>query len=173
MDGNLKINEYGDKGPSTPKVFVVKEDETYRESPIKLLSRIPNLTYDMGGGETNYYPEKNIVIVDNIPVKEFAESPGYYDIKSEKVYVEYNLNIPISLPKANKIIVSQVVYHLNNVKNFSQTVNNSLNKGGEINFWTDLEDNEKDTLFLQYMKEYGFSISNEEDRGWKSIILKK
>ena len=40
MGGNLKINEYGDKGPATPKVFVVKEDETYREAPIKLLSRL-------------------------------------------------------------------------------------------------------------------------------------
>jgi hypothetical protein len=171
MDKNYKINEYGNTGPSTPKVFVVKEDGTYRETSIKLLSRIPNLTYDMGGGETNYYPEKNIVIVDNIPVKEFAADPG--DIEGGKVYVEYNLNIPISLPKANKIIVSQVVYHLDNVKNFSQTLNNSLNKGGEINFWTDLEDAEEDTLFLQYMKEYGFSASNEEDRGWENIILKK
>jgi hypothetical protein len=102
------LNEYNNTGPSTPKVYIVKSDGTYKEVPIGILSKIPNLTYDMGGGETNYYPEKNIVIVDNIPIEEFVKDPG--EIKDEKIYVEYNLNQPYSFPKANKIIASQLVY---------------------------------------------------------------
>ena len=52
------LNEYNNTGPSTPKVYIVKSDGTYKEVPIGILSKIPNLIYDMGGGETNYYPEK-------------------------------------------------------------------------------------------------------------------
>jgi len=85
---NLILNEYENVGPTIPKIYIVKEEGTYKEAQIELLSKINNLVYDMGGGETNYYPQKNIVIIDNIPVEEFASSPG--EINGEKIYVEYN-----------------------------------------------------------------------------------
>ena len=166
------INEYDNSGPTTPKVYIVKDDGTYKEAPIKLLSKISNLTYDMGGGETNYYPEKNIVIVDNIPVEEFAKEPG--DIKGEKVYVEYNLNNPTSLPKANKIIASQLVYHLDNREAFAQTVANSLKDGGTFEFQSDLM-NKKDKMFLQHLSdEYGFGLPTKLNQyKQESLPLKK
>jgi hypothetical protein len=150
------LKEYNNVGPSTPKAYIVKDDGTYKEAPIGLLSKISNLTYDMGGGETNYYPEENIVIVDNIPVDEFAENPG--DIKGEKIYVEYNLNLPTSLPKADKIIAAQLVYHLDNVESFAKTVNNSLKDGGTFEFFSDIMSKE-DKIFLKYLSsEFGFGI---------------
>jgi hypothetical protein len=165
---NEDINEYDNSGPTTPKVYIVKDDGTYKEAPIELLSKISNLTYDMGGGETNYYPEKNIVIVDNIPVEEFAKEPG--DIKGEKVYVEYNLNIPTILPKANKIIVSQLVYHLDNPKAFAQTISNSLKDEGTIDFFSDLMSKE-DKIFLKYLSsEFGFGIPTTLSKYKNSII---
>jgi hypothetical protein len=166
---NEGINEYNNSGPTTPKVYIVKDDGTYKEAPIELLSKISNLTYDMGGGETNYYPEKNIVIVDNIPVEEFAKEPG--DIKGEKVYVEYNLNIPTILPKANKIIVSQLVYHLDNPKAFAQTISNSLKDEGTIEFFSDLMSKE-DKIFLKYLSsEFGFGIPTTLSK-YKNLIIK-
>jgi PAS domain-containing protein len=169
---NEGINEYNNSGPTTPKVYIVKDDGTYKESPIELLSKISNLTYDMGGGETNFYPSKNIVIVDNIPVEEFAKSPG--ESKGEKIYVEYNLNNPTSLPKANKIIASQVVYHLDNREAFAQTVANSLKDGGTFEFNSDLM-NQKDKMFLQHLSdEYGFGLpSNLNQYKSDSLPLKK
>ena len=166
------LNEYNNSGPSTPKVYIVKDDGTYKEAPIELLSKISNLTYDMGGGETNYYPAKNIVIVDNIPVEEFAKEPG--DIKGEKVYVEYNLNNPTSLPKANKIIASQLVYHLDNREAFAQTVANSLKDGGTFEFQSDLM-NKKDKMFLQHLSdEYGFGLPTKLNQyKQESLPLKK
>ena len=150
------INEYNNVGPSTPKTYIVKDDGTYKEVPIKLLSKIPNLTYDMGGGETNYYPEKNIVIIDNIPIEEFVKDPG--EIKDEKIYVEYNLNQSYSFPKANKILVAQLVYHLDDVKSFAKTVANSLKDGGVIEFFSDVMSKE-DKMFLEYLSsEFGFGI---------------
>jgi hypothetical protein len=130
------LNEYNNVGPSTPKTYIVKNDGTYKEVPIKLLSKIPNLIYDMGGGETNYYPEKNIVIVDNIPIEQFAKEPG--EIKDEKIYVEYNLNQPYSFPKADKIIASQLVYHLDDTKSFAKTINDSLKDEGVFEFFSDV-----------------------------------
>ena len=169
---NEGINEYDNSGPTTPKVYIVKDDGTYKEAPIELLSKISNLTYDMGGGETNFYPAKNIVIVDNIPVEEFAKEPG--DIKGEKVYVEYNLNNPTSLPKANKIIASQLVYHLDNREAFAQTVANSLKDGGTFEFQSDLM-NKKDKMFLQHLSdEYGFGLPTKLNQyKQESLPLKK
>jgi hypothetical protein len=150
------INEYDNSGPTTPKTYIVKDDGTYKEVPIKLLSKIPNLTYDMGGGETNYYPEKNIVIIDNIPIEEFVKDPG--EIKDEKIYVEYNLNQSYSFPKANKILVAQLVYHLDDIKSFAKTVANSLKDGGVIEFFSDVMSKE-DKMFLEYLSsEFGFEI---------------
>jgi hypothetical protein len=130
------LNEYNNVGPSTPKTYIVKNDGTYKEVPIKILSKISNLIYDMGGGETNYYPEKNIVIVDNIPIEQFSKEPG--EIKDEKIYVEYNLNQPYSFPKANKIIAAQLVYNLDNVESFATTINNSLKDNGTFEFYSDV-----------------------------------
>ena len=162
------INEYNNVGPSTPKTYIVKNDGTYKEVPIGILSKISNLTYDMGGGETNYYHEKNIVIVDNIPIEEFIEDPG--EIKDEKIYVEYNLNQPYSFPKADKIIASQLVYHLDDVKSFAKTVANSLKGGGVIEFFSDIMSKE-DKIFLEYLSsEFGFGIPSTLSKYKNSTI---
>jgi hypothetical protein len=154
--GFAPIKEYSNTGPSTPKVYIVKADGNYKEVPIGILSKISNLTYDMGGGETNYYPEKNIVIIDNIPIEEFVKDPG--EIKDEKIYVEYNLNQSYSFPKANKILVAQLVYHLDDVKSFAKTVANSLKDGGVIEFFSDVMSKE-DKMFLEYLSsEFKFGI---------------
>ena len=150
------LNEYNNVGSSTPKTYIVKNDGTYKEAPIKLLSKIPNLIYDMGGGETNYYPEKNIVIVDNIPIEQFSKEPG--EIKDEKIYVEYNLNQPYSFPKADKIIASQLVYHLDDTKSFAKTINDSLKDEGVFEFFSDIM-SKGDKIFLEYLSsEFGFGI---------------
>ena len=166
------LNEYNNTGPSTPKVYIVKADGTYKEVPIGILSKIPNLTYDMGGGETNFFPEKNIVIVDNIPVEQFAKEPG--EIKDEKIYVEYNLNQPFSFPKANKIFAAQVVYHLGDIKSFAKTVNDSLKNGGTFQFFSDLM-NKQDKEFLNYLSsEYGFGLpKNLNPYKGGNLLLKK
>jgi hypothetical protein len=171
-EGENSLTEYDNSGPSIPKVYVVKDDGTYKEAPIELLSKISNLTYDMGGGETNYYPEKNIVIVDNIPIEKFSKNPG--EIKGEKIYVEYNLNNPTSLPKANKIIASQLVYHLDDHESFAQTVANSLKDGGTFDFQSDLM-NKKDKTFLQHLSdEYGFGLPTKLNQyKQQSLPLKK
>lgn len=166
------LNEYNNVGPSTPKTYIVKNDGTYKEVPIKILSKIPNLIYDMGGGETNYYPEKNIVIVDNIPIEQFAKEPG--EIKDEKIYVEYNLNQPYSFPKANKIIAAQLVYNLDNVESFATTINNSLKNNGTFEFYSDVMI-KKDKDFLNYLySEYGFGFpKNLNQFKQEPIQLKK
>jgi hypothetical protein len=166
------INEYNNVGPSTPKTYIVKNDGTYKEVPIKILSKIPNLIYDMGGGETNYYPEKNIVIVDNIPIEQFVKEPG--EIKDEKIYVEYNLNQPYSFPKANKIIAAQLVYNLDNVESFATTINNSLKDNGTFEFYSDVMI-KKDKDFLNYLySEYGFGFpKNLNQFKQEPIQLKK
>jgi uncharacterized Zn ribbon protein len=126
----------------------------------------------MGGGETNYYPEKNIVIIDNIPIEEFVKDPG--EIKDEKIYVEYNLNQPYSFPKANKIIAAQLVYNLDNVESFATTVNNSLKDNGTFEFYSDVMI-KKDKDFLNYLySEYGFGFPKNLNQ-WKQepIQLKK
>jgi hypothetical protein len=162
------LNEYNNVGPSTPKTYIVKNDGTYKEVPIKLLSKIPNLIYDMGGGETNYYPEKNIVIVDNIPIEQFAKEPG--EIKDEKIYVEYNLNQPYSFPKADKIIASQLVYHLDDTKSFAKTINDSLKDEGVFEFFSDVLSKE-DKIFLEYLSsEFGFGIPPTLSRYKNSTI---
>jgi hypothetical protein len=166
------LNEYNNVGPSTPKTYIVKNDGTYKEVPIKLLSKISNLIYDMGGGETNYYPEKNIVIVDNIPIEQFSKEPG--EIKDEKIYVEYNLNQPYSFPKANKIIAAQLVYNLDNVESFATTINNSLKDNGTFEFYSDVMI-KKDKDFLNYLySEYGFGFpKNLNQFKQEPIQLKK
>ena len=170
--GFAPVKEYSNTGPSTPKVYIVKADGNYKEVSIGILSKISNLTYDMGGGETNYYPEKNIVIVDNISIEQFAKEPG--EIKDEKIYVEYNLNQPYSFPKANKIIAAQLVYNLDNVESFATTVNNSLKDNGTFEFYSDVMI-KKDKDFLNYLySEYGFGFPKNLNQ-WKQepIQLKK
>jgi len=166
------VTEYYNVGSSSPKVYIVNSDGTYKEVSIKLLSKIPNLIYDMGGGETNYYSEENIVIVDNIPVEQFAQRPG--EIKDKKIYIEYNLNKPYNFPKANKIIASQLVYNLDNVKSFAATVANSLKDGGTFEFYSDIM-SEEDKTFLKYLSsEFGFGFPKNLNQ-WKQepIQLKK
>jgi predicted nucleotidyltransferase len=166
------VTEYYNVGSSSPKVYIVNSDGTYKEVSIKLLSKIPNLIYDMGGGETNYYSEENIVIIDNIPVEQFAQRPG--EMKDKKIYIEYNLNKPYNFPKANKIIASQLVYNLDNVKSFAATVANSLKDGGTFEFYSDIM-SEEDKTFLKYLSsKFGFGFPKNLNQ-WKQepIQLKR
>jgi len=150
------IQEYDNQGPSTPEVYIL--DVTNKQvipSSMEEVQKLSNLIYDMGGGETSYYDEYNIVIVDNIDENEVLE--GISDGK-QKLYIKYNLENPISLPKANKIIASQLVYHLDNIENFAKTVNDSLKPNGIFEFFSDIMSKE-DKQFLQILVEqYNFFL---------------
>ena len=64
----------------------------------------------------------------------------------------------ISFPKANKIIASQIVYHLGDIKSFAKTINDSLKNGGTFQFFSDLM-NKQDKEFLNYLSsEYEFGL---------------
>ena len=58
------LNEYGNQGPTTPEVYILdtKINEVIPSS-MKEVQKISNLIYDIGGGETSYFDEYNIVIV--------------------------------------------------------------------------------------------------------------
>jgi hypothetical protein len=150
------IQEYGNQGPSSPEVYILDvTDKQVIPSSMKEVQKLSNLIYDMGGGETSYYDEYNIVIVDNMDENEVLE--GISDGK-QKLYIKYNLENPISLPKANKIIASQLVYHLDNIENFAKTVNDSLKSNGIFEFFSDIMSKE-DKQFLQILVEqYNFFL---------------
>lgn len=130
------IKEYGNQGPFSPILYLVKNDETFKEIPFSELSKVSNLIYDMGGGESSYYDEYNVVVIDNFPIKDFAKSINNNSNAKKKLYISYNLEKSYSFPKAIKIIISQLTFHLNNVEALAETVNNSIKSNGKIEFFS-------------------------------------
>tara|TARA_R110000772_G_scaffold150267_2_gene260956 strand:- start:263 stop:1081 length:819 start_codon:yes stop_codon:yes gene_type:complete len=160
------LKEYDNQGPSEPKVYLIKNNKL-EVSSLKHISNISNLTYDMGGGETSYYDDKKeIVVIDNIKVETFLESFR----GKEGFYIEYNLNKPFNFPKAKKIIVSQLVYHLDDLPSLAKTINGTLRGEGELHFFSDLM-NKMDKTFLKDLEnEYGFGLPKNLNK-FKSTVL--
>jgi hypothetical protein len=147
------LKEYDNQGPSIPESYLI-ENRKIKKIPFSDISKIPNLEYDMGGGETSLYEEYNIVVIDNIPVKEFAKDPG----GDKKIYIEYNLENPYSFPKANKIHLSQVVYHINNIEALAKTVNDSLKSNGVLDFFSDIMSKEDKQFINILVENYDFFL---------------
>lgn len=157
-----RLNEYDNSSTSNPTVSIldVNNNEVIPSS-MGEVNKVSNLIYDMGGGETSYYDEYNVVIVDNMDENEVLESLSDASDAERKLYIKFNLNSPITLPKANEIIISQLVYHLSNLENFAQTVNNSLKDGGKIKFFSD-KMIKKDKQFLDILvNQYGFHLPDD------------
>jgi len=135
---HIKLLEYGNEGPSTPEVYIldIKNKKT-SPSSIDEIKKVSNLVYDMGGGETSYYDEYNVVIVDNLNEKEVFKGVLNNSDAEKKIFIKFNLENSYSFPQANNIIISQLVYHLKNIENFAKTVNNSLKPNGKVNFFSD------------------------------------
>jgi hypothetical protein len=154
-----QLNEYGDTPTTSPTVFILNvETEEVIPSDMGEVNKISNLIYDMGGGETSYYDEYNIVIVDNMDENEVLEDLPLSSDAEKKLYIKFNLNTPISLPPANEIIISQLVYHLSNLESFAQTVDNSLKSNGKVKFFSD-QMNKDDKQFLDILiNKYGFNL---------------
>ena len=147
------LKEYGNQGPSSPESYLI-ENEEIQKIPFSDISKISNLEYDMGGGETSLYEEYNIVVIDNIPVEEFAQDPG----GDKKIYIEYNLENSYSFPKANKIYLSQIVYHIDNIEALAKTVNDSLKSNGILDFFSDIMSKEDKQFIKILVENYGFFL---------------
>jgi hypothetical protein len=157
-----KLNEYDNSSTTSPKVFILDaKNNKISPSGMEEINKVSNLIYDMGGGETSYYDEYNVVIVDNMDENEVLEGLSSSSDAEKKLYIKFNLNSSINLPKANKIIISQLVYHLSNLESFAQTVNNSLKDGGVIEFFSDRMI-KKDKQFLDILiNQYGFQLPDD------------
>jgi hypothetical protein len=147
------LKEYDNQGPTTPESYLIEKGKI-KKIPFSDISKISNLEYDMGGGETSLYEEYNVVVIDNIPVKEFAEDPG----GDKKIYLEYNLENSYSFPKANKIHLSQVVYHITNIEALAKTVNDSLKSNGILDFFSDIMSKEDKQFIKILVENYGFFL---------------
>ena len=147
------LKEYGNQGPSSPESYLIENGE-FKKIPLSDVSKISNLEYDMGGGETPLYEEYNVVVIDNIAVEEFAQDPG----GDKKIYIEYNLENSYSFPKANKIYLSQVVYHITNIEALAKTVNDSLKSNGILNFFSDIMSKEDKQFINILVEKYGFFL---------------
>jgi len=152
------LKEYNNQGPSSPEVYIL-DTKTKEVIPSSMneIQKISNLVYDMGGGETSLYDEYNIVIIDNIDENEVLKGILNTSSAKKKLYIKYNLEKSYTFPKASKIIASQIVYHLNNIEEFTETVVNSLKPNGIIEFNSDIVTSE-DKKFIQNLKNSGFFI---------------
>lgn len=132
------LKEYKNQGPTSPEVYILDvENNEVIPSSLKEIQTISNLSYDMGGGESSFYDEYNIVIVDNMEPNDVLKNISNTSNAKKKLYVKYNLEVSFSFPQANEIIISQLVYHLKNIESFAETVNNSLKPNGKIKFYSD------------------------------------
>lgn len=168
------LKEYANQGPSSPESYLIENKEV-KSIPFSNISKIPNLEYDMGGGETSLYEEYNVVVIDNIPVEEFAQDPG----GDKKIYIEYNLENSYSFPKANKIYLSQVVYHITNIEALAKTVNDSLKSNGILNFFSDIMSKEDKQFIKILVENYGFflpdnaSLNSLSKYKQKNLLLRR
>jgi len=168
------LKEYANQGPSSPESYLI-ENKEIKSIPFSDISKIPNLEYDMGGGETSLYEEYNVVVIDNIPVEEFAQDSG----GDKKIYIEYNLENSYSFPKANKIYLSQVVYHITNIEALAKTVNDSLKSNGILNFFSDIMSKEDKQFIKILVENYGFflpdnaSLNSLSKYKQKNLLLRR
>jgi hypothetical protein len=160
------LKEYDNQGPATPESYLIEKGKI-KKIPFSDISKISNLEYDMGGGETSLYEEPNVVVIDNIPVKEFAKDPG----GDKKIYLEYNLENSYSFPKANKIHLSQVVYHITNIEALAKTVNDSLKSNGILDFFSDIMSKEDKQFINILVEKYGFFLP--DNASLKSLLRYK
>ena len=168
------IKEYGNQGPTSPEVYkLIPPSEEIIPSSMGEIKKIPNLIYDMGGGETSFYDESNVVIIDNMDEHEVLNGIIDNSNVKEKLYIKYNLEKSSSFPLSNKIIISQLVYHLTNSEALAETVNNSIKPNGTIQFKSDVV-TAKDKKFIENLKKLGFHTHKfeEEDEGGV-LYLKK
>lgn len=166
------LREYGNQGPSNPEIYLITKNGEYKEVPISTLSKISNLIYDIGGGENSMHPEYNICVIDNMDIDEFIDN---LENITKKIYIKYNLEKSYSFPKSDEIILSQVVYHINNIEALAKTVNDSLKTNGKIFFFSDIM-HKQDKNFLKILIEkYRFylpdNISFETLSKYKSKTL--
>ena len=168
------LKEYANQGPSSPELYLI-ENKEIKSIPFSNISKIPNLEYDMGGGETSLYEGYNVVVIDNIPVEEFTQDPG----GDKKIYIEYNLEDPYSFPKANKIHLSQVVYHITNIEALAKTVNDSLKSNGILDFFSDIMSKEDKQFIKILIENYGFflpdnaSLNSLSKYKQKNLLLRR
>lgn len=150
------------------KITFNGNDFNIEESNLNEIAKIPNLIYDMGGGETVYYPSSNVIAVDYIDVNDYARWTlnSWGDELSIKYYILQDLNIPFTFPKANKIILSKVVIYIKDIESLAQSVNNSLKSNGQIDFFAEHGRNtlsKRDINFLQILNEkYLFQLPNNQ-----------
>jgi hypothetical protein len=167
------------------KVTFQNNNFQIEETNLNEISKISNLIYDMGGGESVYDPSPNIVTIDYISVDDYSKwtLAEWGNNLSTKYYILQDLNIPFSLPKADKIILSKVVIYIKNIESLAESVNNSLKSNGQIEFFAEHGRNtlsKRDTDFLQILNEkYSFQFPNNQTVGQlkkdptQSIILQK
>jgi hypothetical protein len=175
------LREYKNQGPSTPEVYILDiENDKIIPSSLKEVQKISNLVYDMGGGETSYHDEYNIVIIDNFDEVEVVDGIKANSIADKKLYIKYNLENTYAFPKADKIIISQLVYYLDNIENFAKTVNDSLKPNGKIEFFSDKMYEKSDIGFIKILTEkYGFklpegvSLDNIKKQKSQNLIIQK
>jgi hypothetical protein len=168
------LKEYKNQGPTTPEVYILdtKNGEVIPSS-MDEVQKISNLSYDMGGGESSFYDEYNIVIIDNMDENKVLNGILNTSNAEKKLYIKYNLEVPFSFPQANKIIASQIVYHLKNVEGFAQTINDSLKSNGEIEFNSDIVTS-NDKKFIKSLKELGFYTHDFKEQNNGGVLsLKK
>ena len=168
------LKEYSNQGPSIPEVYILNtKTNKVLNSSMNEIQKISNLIYDMGGGESSFYDEYNIVIIDNMDENKVLEGILNTSTSEKKLYIKYNLEKPYSFPPADKIIASQIVYHLKNVEGFTQTINDSLKSSGVVEFNSDMVTS-NDKKFLKSLKELGFYVhSFKEQNNGGVLFLKK
>jgi len=153
------LNEYGNQGPTTPEVYILdtKTDEV-TPSLMEEIQKISNLVYDMGGGESSYFDEYNIVIIDDMDENKVLQGLLNTSNAERKLYIKYNLENPYSFPKANKIIAAQIVYYINNLEGFAKTINDSLKSNGVFNFFSDKMYKEDKQFIKILVEKYNFFL---------------
>ena len=169
---NFLLSEYGNIPISKPICYIIKNKE-YQEVSLPQLNININSIYNFGGAEIIYDDNENEITVDNISIDEFIENGGNYR------YIYWNLNQYYSFPKVNKIIIHKLVYHLNNIDIFSQTVNDSLSNIGNIDFFSELINN-KDIKFITNLNNkygfylpYGVNLKTLKNEKSENIILSR
>jgi len=167
------LKEYNNQGPSNPEVYILNtKTNKVILSSMEEVQKISNLIYDMGGGETSLYDAYNVVIVDNMDENKVLKGILNTSNAEKKLYIKYNLEKPYLFPQSNKIIASQVVYHLKNVEGFAQTINDSLKSGGSIEFNSDIVTS-NDKKFLTSLKELGFYVHDFKEQNNGGVLFLK